>query len=418
MSFTAFITYFHPKSFPLALHRHAVLDSRPNVTPTQRRPRSSCQTCMSSSNDPLTYASAGVNIDTESASIKSLISALGPLSHRNQRTRGASVEHSGGFSGLIEFGDNLLAMCTDGVGSKLLLAAEMGIYETVPLDCMAMNVNDLICIGAEPLAFVDYIAAPSPDPQTWQALGKGLGEACRRARVTLCGGETATLPDMVNEIDMSGTALGWLPKGMQLDGLVAAGDVIIGLPSSGIHSNGFSLVRKVLNKTSLKLSDPAPFDIDLRAGSLWRHYTGDVTLGEVLLNPTAIYVDPVSDLLQACRNGDGPCAYEHIHGIAHITGGGLSNFLRLGSDVGFVLDEALPVLSEFKWIQETGNINDFEMWRTFNMGMGMALITSKSSWESILTWLQARMEGCGRVGYVDSERRVQHKKSGVTFEKY
>ncbi|PXF44136.1 Phosphoribosylformylglycinamidine cyclo-ligase [Gracilariopsis chorda] len=373
---------------------------------------------MTSKNESLTYASSGVNIDTESASVKALISALGPVAHRKSGTFGAPVDHSGGFSGLIEFGDNLLALCTDGVGSKLLLAAQMDVYDTVAIDCMAMNVNDLLCIGAEPIAFVDYIAAPRPDAETWAALGRGLGEACRRARVSLCGGETASLPDMVREIDVSGTALGWLPKGMQLEGRVTSGDSIIGLPSSGIHSNGFSLVRKILMKSGLSLDDAAPFDIGPRADGLWRHSDGDVQLGEVLLNPTMIYVDPVVDLLQTCRGGDGPCSYDDIHGIAHITGGGLSNLLRLGADIGFVIDDALEVLPEFEWMQASGEISDFEMWRTFNMGMGMAMVVSHKSCDAVCRWLQERLAGCKRVGYVDAERRVLESNSGVSFDKY
>ncbi|KAI0566732.1 phosphoribosyl-aminoimidazole synthetase [Gracilaria domingensis] len=371
-----------------------------------------------SSNESLTYASSGVDIETESDSIKSLISALGPIAHRKPGTAGAPVAHSGGFSGLIEFGDNLLALCTDGVGSKLMLAAEMAVYDTVAIDCMAMNVNDLLCIGAEPLAFVDYIAAPKPNKETWAALGRGLGEACRRARVSLCGGETASLPDMVREVDVSGTALGWLPKGKQLEGRVRSGDAIIGLPSSGIHSNGYSLVRKILTKSGAAISDAAPFESGKRADGIWRHCDGDVTLGEILLNPTKIYVDPVSDLLEACRKGNGPCAYDDVHGIAHITGGGLSNLLRLGTDIGFVIDDALPILPEFKWLQETGGISEFEMWRTFNMGMGMAVIVSQESCAAVSSWLQHRLEGSKPVGYVDSERRVLHATNGVVFEKY
>lgn len=388
----------------------------------QRRAPAKCtrrRTCsMTSKNESLTYASSGVDIDTESASVKALISALGARAQRKSGTVGAPVDHSGGFSGLIEFGDNLLALCTDGVGSKLLLAAQMGVYDTVGIDCMAMNVNDLLCIGAEPIAFVDYVAAPRPDVETWAALGRGLGEACRRARVTLCGGETASLPDMVREIDVSGTALGWLPKGMQLEGRVRSGDCIIGLPSSGIHSNGFSLVRKVLAKSGLSVEDRAPFEVGRRAGGVQRQRDGDVTIGEVLLNPTMIYVEPVVDLVQACRRGDGPCAYDEIHGIAHITGGGLSNLLRLGPGVGFVIEDALEVLPEFEWLQACGEVSAYEMWRTFNMGMGMAVVVEKASCDAVCGWLQERLAGCKRVGYVDAEGRVLECGTGVKFEVY
>lgn len=373
---------------------------------------------MASASKPLTYAESGVDIDGEAASIKALISALGPSARRESATFGAPVRDAGGFSGLIEFGENLLALCTDGVGSKLLLAAQLNYYESVPLDCVAMNVNDLLCIGAEPLAFVDYIAAPKPNSETWSALGRGLGEACRRARVSLCGGETASLPDMVNEIDMSGTALGWVPKGMQLEGRVKAGDVVIGLPSSGIHSNGYSLVRKVLEKSGVSLDGAAPFEVGQRADGIWRHGDGAVTLGEVFLNPTKIYVDPVVDLLKACREGEGPCGYEEIHGMAHITGGGLSNLLRLGKGFGFVLDKPLEVLAEFGWLQQAGELSDFEMYRTFNMGMGMCIIVDGSCGESVAKWLSERLAGCAVVGHADDSGTVRHAPKGVLFDKY
>ena len=364
----------------------------------------------------LTYAASGVDIDSEASSIKALISALGPLSHRKPGTPGAPVAHAGGFSGLVEFGDNLLALCTDGVGSKLLLAAELDFYETVALDCMAMNVNDLLCIGAEPIAFVDYIAAPKPNEATWAALGKGLGEACRQARVSLCGGETASLPDMVKDIDVSGTALGWLPKACQLEGRVKPGDVVIGLPSSGIHSNGYSLARRIIKKSGLSLNDPAPFDVTRSLG-VWRQHDGAVTLGEVLMNPTQIYVDPVVDLLKASRADGTPCQYDDIHGVAHITGGGLSNLLRL-STTGFTIDNALPAQNEFQWMQAVGGVSDFEMLRTFNMGMGMCIVVSASVGDAVCEWLQERMEGCSIVGRADESGIVRHTKSGVSFDKY
>ena len=153
----------------------------------------------------------------------------------------------GGFGGLIEFGDSLLALATDGVGSKLQIASLLKQWGGVGIDCMAMNVNDLLCVGAEPIAFVDYVAVPKPDPETHAALGASLAEACRLARVTLAGGETASLPGIVTELDLSGTALGYVKKGNAITGEhLEEGDVLIGLPSSGIHSNGYSLVRRVM----------------------------------------------------------------------------------------------------------------------------------------------------------------------------
>ena len=172
---------------------------------------------------------------------------MGALSKsvRNKGTPGAPVDLPGGFGGIIEFGDQLLALATDGVGSKLQIASKLNQWHGVGIDCMAMNVNDLLCVGAEPIAFVDYIATPKPDPETHAALGKSLAKACELARVTLAGGETASLPGIVTELDLSGTALGFMPKGEAITGEnLQAGDILIGLPSSGIHSNGYSFGKK------------------------------------------------------------------------------------------------------------------------------------------------------------------------------
>ena len=210
--------------------------------------------------EPMDYASAGVDIDLEGAAVASLVGALAK-SVRPPGTPGAPVDLPGGFGGLIEFGDHLLALATDGVGSKLQIATMLEQWGGVGIDCMAMNVNDLLCVGAEPIAFVDYVAVPKPDPTIHAALGASLAEACRLARVTLAGGETASLPGIVNELDLSGTALGWLPKGQAITGEhLQEGDVLIGLPSSGIHSNGYSLVRKIVEHAGLAYTDAAPFD--------------------------------------------------------------------------------------------------------------------------------------------------------------
>jgi phosphoribosylformylglycinamidine cyclo-ligase len=380
------------------------------------------------SKDGLSYAASGVDIDVEGESVAALVRALGGRAKpRRAGELGALVDHAGGFSGLVEFGDRLLALCTDGVGSKLMLCAELGYYESVALDCMAMNVNDLICIGAEPLAFVDYIAAPRPSPEIWAALGRSLGKACEIARVSLCGGETATLPDMVKEIDMSGTALGWLPRGEQLDGRsISPGDVLIGLPSSGIHSNGFSLARKVLERSGLGLNDPADFipvsHSSTRAGrKVWRHAVdsdAQVTVGEILLNPTHIYVDPLVDMFRSMRQDKEPCPYDAVHGIAHITGGGLSNLLRLHPTVGFHISSPLRPLPEFEWMQSVGAICNREMYRTFNMGMGMVIVAAPEHADKLVSWLASRMPGAQIVGSVNDSGVVTHVLPDVLFNKY
>ena len=370
-----------------------------------------------SDGDGLDYASSGVDIDLEAASVASLIGALSK-SVRKSGTPGAPVDLPGGFGGLVEFGDNLLALATDGVGSKLQIANELEQLAGVGIVCMAMNVNDLLCVGAEPIAFVDYVAIPKPDPAVHAALGASLSNAAARARVTLAGGETASLPGIVKELDLSGTALGWLPKDQAITGEnIQAGDRLIGLPSSGIHSNGFSLVRAVLEKTGADIRNPAPFDVDDER--IERFTTGEITLGEVLLNPTQIYCDPVYDLIAACREGKGPCDSKQIKGIAHITGGGLSNLLRLHGTFGYHISNPMNTLPEFDWIAQMGDVNEREMARTFNLGMGMVVIVDDAASEAVTAWLESRMSGCQIVGdVVNHGHKVTHINPNISFDHY
>ena len=366
--------------------------------------------------EPMDYASSGVDIDAEGKAISSLIDALGG-SVRKVGQKGAPVPLPGGFGGIVEFGDSRLVLATDGVGSKLQLASQTGWLRGVGIDCIAMNVNDLICVGAEPIAFVDYIAVPKADPEVHSELGHSLAEGCRQARVTLAGGETATLPGIVTELDLSGTALGWFPKGGEITGeRLQAGDAMIGLPSSGIHSNGYTLVRAVLERSGLSLDDAAPFDAD--GDRIVRWNEGEVTIGEVLLNPTMIYVDPIIDLVLACREGIGPCSSEDIKAIAHITGGGLSNLLRLHDSLGWHIEDPLPVFPEFSWIAEVGSVNTREMHRTFNMGMGMVVAVSNDVADDVAKWLSERLPGARRIGSVTDSGKVTHAESGVYFDHY
>ena len=366
--------------------------------------------------EPMDYASSGVDIDAEGKAISSLIDALGG-SVRKRGQKGAPVPLPGGFGGIVEFGDSRLVLATDGVGSKLQLASQTGWLRGVGIDCIAMNVNDLICVGAEPIAFVDYIAVPKADPEVHSELGHSLAEGCRQARVTLAGGETATLPGIVTELDLSGTALGWFPKGGEITGeRLQAGDAMIGLPSSGIHSNGYTLVRAVLERSGLSLDDAAPFDAD--GDRIVRWNEGEVTIGEVLLNPTMIYVDPIIDLVLACREGIGPCSSEDIKAIAHITGGGLSNLLRLHDSLGWHIEDPLPVFPEFSWIAEVGSVNTREMHRTFNMGMGMVVAVSNDVADDVAKWLSERLPGARRIGSVTDSGKVTHAESSVYFDHY
>lgn len=362
--------------------------------------------------DGLDYAGSGVDIDLEGSAVGALVGALSK-SVRKAGSPGAPVDLPGGFGGLVEFGDNYLALATDGVGSKLSIATKLGHWAGVGIDCMAMNVNDLLCVGAEPIAFVDYIAVPKPDPVVHAAIGASLAEACRRARVTLAGGETASLPGIVTELDLSGTALGWLAKGSEITGAnLKQGDVLIGLPSSGVHSNGYSLVRSVMAHCGASWEDDAPFEVE--GDRIERFGTGSLSLGEVFLNPTRIYCDPVVDLIQ-----DGPCESSDIHAICHVTGGGLSNLLRLHDSLGWHISNPLPVLPEFDWIQQNGNVSDREMYRTFNMGCGMILAVDSSVAQTVCDWLSQRMDGCSIIGeVVDNGRKVTHSNPDVMFEHY
>ena len=372
--------------------------------------------------EPMDYASAGVDIDLEGSAVASLIASLG-RSTRQPGTPGAPVDLPGGFGGLIEFGDSLLALATDGVGSKLQIASALNQWGGVGIDCMAMNVNDLLCVGAEPIAFVDYVAVPKPDPETHAALGASLAEACRLARVTLAGGETASLPGIVTELDLSGTALGYVKKGDTITGEnLKSGDVLIGLPSSGIHSNGYSLVRKVMAHVGAEYTDNAPFAVASVGRSVLRFDGMDdkpITLGEVFLNPTRIYCDPVVDLLHVCATENVAFSISDLHGICHVTGGGLSNLLRLHDSLGWHIDAPLAPHPEFEWLQSVGGIETREMYRTFNMGCGMIIAVEAHHAEAICEWLGQRMQGVAIIGTVnDAGHKVTHAIEGVEFTHY
>ena len=372
--------------------------------------------------EPMDYASAGVDIDLEGSAVASLIASLGG-STRKPGTPGAPVHLPGGFGGLIEFGDSLLALATDGVGSKLQIASALNQWGGVGIDCMAMNVNDLLCVGAEPIAFVDYVAVPKPDPATHAALGASLAEACRLARVTLAGGETASLPGIVTELDLSGTALGYVKKGDTITGEnLRAGDVLIGLPSSGVHSNGYSLVRKVMAHVGAEYTDNAPFAVASVGRSVLRFDGMDdqpITLGEVFLNPTRIYCAPVVDLLHACATEEVVFSISDLHGICHVTGGGLSNLLRLHGSLGWHIDTPLAPHPEFEWLQSVGGIETREMYRTFNMGCGMIIAVEAHHAEAICEWLGQRMQGVAVIGTVnDAGHKVTHALEGVEFTHY
>lgn len=304
-----------------------------------------------------TYAKAGVNIDKKSSAIASLVKEL-------KYTRsgvGQMVHIKNLFASLIDFGDNYLTLATDGVGTKLLIAEALNKWDTVGIDCIAMNVNDTICVGAEPISFVDYIAIDKPNEEMTEAVGKGLFKGAELSNMEIVGGEIAVLPEMVNGLDLSGTCLGYVPKDKVITGQKCTeGDLIIALKSSGIHSNGLTLARKVFESAGYKLTDKVP--------GLSK------SVGEELLTPTEIYVKQVLDII---RNNE-------VHGLVDITGGGLRNILRMNPSYQYVIDDPIEPAPIFKKIQEIGNITTEEIYQTLNMSMGFDIIAPADDAEEIV----------------------------------
>ena len=318
------------------------------------------------------YREAGVDIRLEADGVAALVREL---THRRAGPY-APVGGTGHFAGLIEFGEHVLALATDGVGTKMMVADAVGDWSTVGIDCIAMNVNDLYVMNLEPVAFVDYIATDALSVEKMAQIGQGLNEGARQANMNIVGGETATLRGLVNGLDLAGTCLGVQKKEKVVTGeSIVPGDVIVGVPSSGIHSNGLTLARRVVEKH-------ASYDTRLSNGK---------TLGEELLTPTRIYAE-VLRVTEACA----------VHGMCHITGGGLLNFGRL-SGYGFSLTDPLEVPAIFRWLQETGGIGDGEMYRTFNMGMGYAFVAPEESVAAI----RSIVPGARVVGEVTEEPGVR-----------
>jgi phosphoribosylaminoimidazole synthetase len=348
---------------------------------------------MNARKNGLTYADAGVDIDAGNA----LVERIKPLV-RSTRRPGADAE-IGGFGGVFDlkaagFKDPLLVAANDGVGTKLRIAIEAGQHDTIGIDLVAMCVNDLVVQGAEPLFFLDYFATGKLDPDQGAAIVAGIVEGCRQAGCALVGGETAEMPGMYAEkdYDLAGFAVGAVERGQLLptDDIVE-GDVLLGLASSGVHSNGFSLVRRIVEKSGLKWNDEAPF-------------AQERTLAEALLEPTRIYVKPV---LQATRNTHG------IKALAHITGGGFPDNLPriLPHDYAAEIDlDAIDIPPVFSWLARTGGVEDREMLRTFNCGVGMVAVVAAGQAAQVAAVLKQAGETVLPVGRV-----VARREAGVAF---
>ena len=331
----------------------------------------------------LTYAQAGVDIDAGNE----MVDRIKPLVRATRRP-GADAE-IGGFGGLFDlkaagFTDPILVAANDGVGTKVKIAIESGIHDTVGIDLVAMCVNDLVVQGAEPLFFLDYYATGKLDPATGAAIVKGIATGCIESGCALIGGETAEMPGMYagDDYDLAGFAVGAAERGRLLPrGDLKPGDVLFGLPSSGVHSNGFSLVRRIVALTGLAWDAEAPF-------------APGRTLAQALLVPTRLYVKP---LLAALKATDG------IKALAHITGGGFpDNIPRvLPEGLGVSLDlAAIPVPPVFGWLAKTGNVAEREMLRTFNCGVGMIVVAEAARAAEVEAALTAAGESPVRMGEV------------------
>ncbi len=320
---------------------------------------------MSNTEKGLTYRDAGVDIDAGNA----LVEAIKPLVRATRRP-GADAE-IGGFGGVFDlkatgYKDPVLVAATDGVGTKLKIAIETGIHDSIGIDLVAMSVNDLVVQGAEPLFFLDYFACGKLAPQTGVDVVKGIAAGCVEAGCALIGGETAEMPGMYAEgdYDLGGFAVGAAERGTLLPRGIAAGDVLLGLSSSGVHSNGYSLVRRIREKSGLVWDAPAPF-------------APAVSLGRALLAPTRIYVKSILGVLKQTSA---------LKGLVHITGGGFpDNIPRiLPEGLGVKLDlHAIDTPGVFRWLAATGNVAEAEMLRTFNCGIGMIAVVTASEADEV-----------------------------------
>jgi len=344
----------------------------------------------------LNYSDAGVDTSLAARETAALARILAQTA-AFRTDMGRSVLPNGYYASALRLTDELaLGLCTDGVGSKLLVAEMLAKYDTVGIDCIAMNVNDLVCIGAEPIALVDYIGIEHLQPGVMAEIAKGLLEGARQANITIPGGETAQLPDIIrgtkpgHGIDLVGTAVGIVPMERLNDGAkCAAGDVVIGVPSSGVHSNGLTLARKALFEKGL-------LGVEDHVDEL------GCSVGEAVLTPTRIYVKEALALFDAGVD---------VHALCHITGDGLLNLNRVAAPVGFRLD-ALPAPPPiFPLIQKLGDVSTAEMYTVFNMGVGLCAVVPEAHADRACSILGGTVIGAVVAG---PEKRVDLPAQGIS----
>ncbi len=338
------------------------------------------------------YAAAGVSIASSDAGVRALVDVLRTI-EPGRPSR--SLLGSGHYASVLRVSDDLaIALSTDGVGSKLVVAEQTGRLGTVGIDCIAMNVNDLVCVGAEPLAMLDYLAVEQPDPAALAQIAAGLKIGAEDAGIEIPGGELAVLPELIrghpspNGFDLCGAAFGTVaPDAIVTGDAIVPGDALVGLPSSGLHSNGYTLARRALLHDGGLSLDDAPSEL------------GGASIADALLEPTVIYVRAVLELLS--------CDIE-VRGLAHITGGGLANLLRLNGGVGFAVDRPLPVPPVFGLIARLGGVAEAEMWDVFNMGCGFVAVVPAERADEAVALLAARHPGTAVIGAVtDRAGRIE-----------
>lgn len=330
----------------------------------------------------ITYKDTGVDIKK----VKKAHKAIEDLISETHGFKEGILSGYGHYAGLIEVNDKVFALHTDGVGTKVLVAQMARRFDTVGIDCIAMNVNDVICVGAEPIAFVDYIAVKKADRKLTNEIMKGLVKGAREAGVAIVGGETAVMPDVIagnkHAFDLAGTVIGMADKEkLVLGNKIENKDVIIGVESNGLHSNGYSLARKVLLKK---------YNIKEKIKEL------DKTLVDELLRPTRIYVKPVLEILSKIE----------VHGLAHITGGAFTKLTRLNGNVCFKLDRMPEPHAIFKLIQKHAKINDKEMYSAFNMGIGFCVIAPENVSDDVIEIFKKYSMRSSVIGKITSGKGV------------
>ncbi len=342
---------------------------------------------MTNTSDDSQYAQSGVSGQGAEDALQGLVRHILPT--RTLNPAYPCKIDSAHYANVVDFGQGQgVAFCTDGVGTKIIVAEMLGRYDTIGIDCIAMNVNDVICVGARPVSMVDYIACSHTDPNIFSALGEGLAEGARQSGISIVGGEISQIREIIQGIDLIGACIGHVAIDKINTGKnVRPGNIIIGLASSGIHSNGLTLARKVLLGETI---DQQKNKINEFSHDLNR------SLGEELLEPTRIYVEPVMEMLEADIR---------IQGLAHITGGGMGNLLRMEAEnIRMVLDrfpEDIPPV--FSLIQDYGEIEDAEMFEVFNMGVGFCLMVENASdAESVLAIAKKHQVPAEAIGFVEA----------------